>query len=203
MARRARSPLSSERGDRSKALRAREVLDQQPSMILGASARAAARHRAPAATSRRKKRSSRKSPCSTSTDRSPCAWPPPRARRRVRAVTGARPARTSPLLQHAQRLGLQSSGHVADLVEEERAAARPARSRPTRCCAAPVNAPRAWPNSSLSSSGSGHRRAVDRDERRRRAAPSAWMRARDQLLAGAGLAGDQHRASPAGSHAAR
>ena len=48
-----------------------------------------------------------------------------------------------------------AGGQLADLVEEERAAARPARSGPTRRASAPVKAPRSWPKSSLSSSVSG------------------------------------------------
>ena len=60
----------------------------------------------------------------------------------------------SPLLQHAQQLRLHRRRHVADLVEEERAAVgqlEAARALPI----APVNAPFSWPKSSLSSSVSG------------------------------------------------
>ena len=47
-----------------------------------------------------------------------------------------------PLLQEAQQLGLQAERQVADLVEEQRAAVRHARSCPRVCLTAPVNAPR-------------------------------------------------------------
>ena len=58
--------------------------------------------------------------------------------------------RISPRLEHAQQLGLQLERQLADLVEEQRAAAAPARTRPARRSSAPVNAPFSWPNSSLS-----------------------------------------------------
>ena len=58
---------------------------------------------------------------------------------------------------------------------------------------APVKAPRSWPNSSLSSSSAGQRRAVHLDERPA-AAPAARVDLpRDDLLARAGLAQQQHR----------
>ena len=98
-----------------------------------------------------------------------------------------------PLLQRAQQLRLQRERQLADLVEEQRAAV--GLHEQARCgwLRASVNAPRTWPNSSLSSSASGMRRAVDRDERPLAAPAARVERARDQLLAGAALAGDQHR----------
>jgi hypothetical protein len=45
------------------------------------------------------------------------------------------------LLQHAQQLHLRREVDVADFVEEQRAAFRPARTRPFLRCCAPVNAP--------------------------------------------------------------
>ena len=57
---------------------------------------------------------------------------------------------------------------------------------------APVKAPRSWPKSSLSSSVSGSAGAVDGDERAVRAAAAIVQGARDELLAGPGLALDQH-----------
>ena len=59
------------------------------------------------------------------------------------------------LLEEPQQLGLQRRHHLADFVEEHRAAV--GRSRAGRASAgrASVNAPRSWPNSSLSSSVSG------------------------------------------------
>jgi hypothetical protein len=55
-----------------------------------------------------------------------------------------------------------------------------------------VKAPASWPNSSLQQLRR-DRRGVERDEGPLRARRFAVQRARDQLLAGAGLAGDQHR----------
>ena len=64
---------------------------------------------------------------------------------------------------------------------------------PMRRAIAPVNAPFSWPNSSDSSRLLRDRRAIDRDERLARAVRAAVDVTRDHLLAGAGLAGDQHR----------
>ena len=58
---------------------------------------------------------------------------------------------------------------------------------------APVNAPRSWPNSSDSIRSRGNRRHVDGDERTVAPLAVVVQRARHQLLAGAGLAGDHHR----------
>ena len=63
---------------------------------------------------------------------------------------------------------------------------------PTRSRSAPVNAPRMAPNSSLSSSAGGDGRAIHRHERLRGALAEAVDHARHQLLAGAGLALDEH-----------
>ena len=65
--------------------------------------------------------------------------------------------------------------------------------RPRRCASAPVNAPFSWPNSSDSSRSAGIADGVERDEGLAGARAVLVQRARDQLLAGAGLAGDQHR----------
>ena len=46
------------------------------------------------------------------------------------------------LLEHAQQLDLHLERHLADLVEEDRAARRPARTGPRATCFASVNAPR-------------------------------------------------------------
>ena len=53
------------------------------------------------------------------------------------------------LLQHAQQAGLGVERHVADLVEEQRAAARLS-NLPGIARSAPVKAPFSWPKSSLS-----------------------------------------------------
>ncbi len=52
-------------------------------------------------------------------------------------------------LQDAQQLGLDGRRHLADLVEEERAAVGELEA-PFRLLTAPVNAPLSWPKSSLS-----------------------------------------------------
>ena len=59
---------------------------------------------------------------------------------------------------------------------------------------APVNAPRTWPNSSDSSSVSGIAAQLTLISGMARCALRVVDRARDQLLAGPGLAGDEHRA---------
>ena len=64
--------------------------------------------------------------------------------------------------------------------------------RPRWSWIAPVKAPRRWPNSSLSSRVSGQRGAVDGEERTLGARAGAVDAARHQLLAGAGLALDEH-----------
>ena len=46
------------------------------------------------------------------------------------------------LLEGAQELSLHRQGHLADLVEEERAAVAPARRGRAASASAPVNAPR-------------------------------------------------------------
>ena len=64
--------------------------------------------------------------------------------------------------------------------------------RPTRSVFASVNAPFTWPNSSLSNTPSERPPSVHRDERPRRARRDRVEPPRDDLLAGAVLAGDQH-----------
>ncbi len=54
------------------------------------------------------------------------------------------------LLQHAQELHLNGRAELADLVEEQRAATRAARSGPLARATAPVKAPRSCPKSSAS-----------------------------------------------------
>ena len=53
-------------------------------------------------------------------ERDRCWWP--RSRGRPPTARSARPAAGTPLLQHAQQLHLRRRRHLADLVEEERAA---------------------------------------------------------------------------------
>ena len=65
--------------------------------------------------------------------------------------------------------------------------------RPARLARASVNAPARVAEQLALEQRLGQRRAVDRDERPARAPPLLVQRARDQLLAGAALARDQHR----------
>ena len=65
---------------------------------------------------------------------------------------------------------------------------------PGLCSVAPVKAPRTWPNSSLSNSVSTTAEQLTVTKRRSRRGPGLVQRARDQLLAGAGLAGDERGA---------
>ncbi len=64
--------------------------------------------------------------------------------------------------------------------------------RPSLRSAAPVNAPFSWPNSSDSSSVSGQRRAVDRNERFPAPRRQIVDRFGDQFLPGAGFSLNQH-----------
>ena len=89
-------------------------------------------------------------------------------------------------------------GHRADLVEEQGAAATRARSGPARAPAAPVNAPRAWPNSSFSSSDSVSAAQFSATNGRAGARAAGVDGARRELLAGAGLAGNQDGAGRGG-----
>ena len=97
------------------------------------------------------------------------------------------------LLQRAQHLGLGLEAHVADLVEEERAAVGELElaAAPRH---APVKAPRSWPKSSDSISSSGM--AAQLTSTNGPVAPRGQGvdGARHQLLAGAVLAVDQHAA---------
>ena len=98
------------------------------------------------------------------------------------------------LLQHAQQLGLQGERHVADLVEEQRAAVGEPE---LAVAAAPLGA-------GIGAGGDaeelgfeqrvGNGGDVDADERPRRARAGGMDAVRQQLLAGTGLAEQQHRA---------
>ena len=104
------------------------------------------------------------------------------------------------VLDHAQDLLLERERHVADLVEEQRPARRPARTCPAARWSAPVNAPRSWPNSSLSSSVSGKAAQLTATNGRSPRPDAVVDRARDELLAGAALA---RRSAPAAGCAPR
>ena len=102
-------------------------------------------------------------------------------------------------LQHAQELHLQAHRHVADLVEQQRAAVRGLEQ-------ALVGAVRARERAFLVTEELrleqvlGHRAAVDRDERALLARARAMDRARHELLAGARFARDQHARVGARDH---
>ncbi len=97
------------------------------------------------------------------------------------------------LLQHAQQLALQGQRHVADLVEKQRAAlgdlqlARPALAR-----GAGEGARRGAEELGLQQAF-GNRRRVDADERLVGPRRGGMDGMREQFLAGAGLAEQQHR----------
>ena len=78
-------------------------------------------------------------------------------------------------LEHAQQLGLDRQRQLADLVEEQRAAVRRLE-QPAFAATAPVNAPRSWPNSSLSSQRLGIAAQLT-DTNGPSRAPDAWIAA--------------------------
>ena len=96
------------------------------------------------------------------------------------------------LLQHAQQLDLRRRRHLADLVEEQRAAVRQ-----LEAALPPIG--RAGEGALLVAEDFaleqrlGNRGAVDGDERKAGARAQLVDGLRDQLLAGARLAGDEHR----------
>ena len=104
---------------------------------------------------------------------------------------GAADRRERALLQHAQQLDLQRGGHVADLVEEERAAVGDLEQPRLILHRAGERAAHVAEQRALEQVVV-ERRAVLDDERLLRARPVIVDRARDQLLAGAALAVDEH-----------
>jgi hypothetical protein len=106
------------------------------------------------------------------------------------------------LLQRAQQLALQRQRHVADLVEEQRAAVGELElAVAALAVGAGVGAGRDAEELGLEQ-GLGHGGDVDADEGPRRAPAGGVDGLRQQLLAGAGLAQQQHRAV-GDRHAAR
>ena len=96
------------------------------------------------------------------------------------------------LLEHAEQLGLHRRRHLADLVEEQHAAAGlldPSRLRRDRAGERAALVAEQLRLEQLV----GKRRAVDGDERPVLAARSLVNEARDDFLAGARLAGEEHR----------
>ena len=94
-------------------------------------------------------------------------------------------------LEHAQQLRLQRERHLADLVEQQRAAIGRGEQAGVIVGRAGERALDVAEQLALEQL-LGQRRAVERDERLLRARARAVDRARDRALAGAGLAGDQH-----------
>src|SRR4051794_7585692 len=97
-----------------------------------------------------------------------------------------------PLLQDAQQLHLRRRLHLGNLVEEQRAAVRELEDADAAVLRAGEGAFLVAEDLALEQR-LGNRRAVDRHERERRARAQLVDGLRDQLLAGARLAGDQHR----------
>ena len=97
-----------------------------------------------------------------------------------------------PVLQHTEELGLHSGRQLADLVEEERPAAR-------HLEAPALELVRAGERAALVTEQLGfHKRvgqrgAIDGDERLLPAGTGVVDRVRDHFLAGTALTGDQHR----------
>ena len=88
-------------------------------------------------------------------------------------------------LQHAQQAGLRLGRHVADLVEEQRAAVGLLELAGRRAARAPVKAPVSWPNSSLSISSRGIAAMLSATNGPLAALAVVVQRARHQFLAGA------------------
>jgi hypothetical protein len=101
------------------------------------------------------------------------------------------PTRDLVLLQHAEELRLHRERHLADLVEQDRAAARRLE-EPTVVLARAGERPAPMAEELALEQRLRQGGAVDGDERSVRAWARAMDAARDELLAGAGLTLDQH-----------
>ena len=139
----------------------------------------------------RKYRSSRKWPALISACRSLLVAASTRASTVIRAGAADRLHRL--LLQHAQHLGLRLQAHVADFVEEDRAAVGDLELAPPVVDRAGEGAAHVAEQLAFDQL-LGNGRAVHLDERRRLAAAQRVDRAGDQLLARPVLAVDQHAA---------
>ena len=141
-------------------------------------------------TLRRKRRSGRKCAALDLALRAACSSP--RARARPRASRSCRrPARSAALRARAR----PSPASARSCRRPRRG--RASRRRPARTCrasaaVAPVNAPRTWPNSSDSISSSGTAEQFSSTKGARARASARVDGARDQLLARARLAVDEH-----------
>src|SRR5690606_10958787 len=96
------------------------------------------------------------------------------------------------LLEHAQELGLHRQGHVAHLVEEERAPAR-ALELAAALLRGPGEGPCLVAEELALDELAGHGRAIDLLERPGRPFRLAMDRASHELLASAALAAEDHR----------
>ena len=96
------------------------------------------------------------------------------------------------LLEHAQERRLHLGRHLADLVEEDRAGVRELEAPAAQTVRAGERA-LLVPEQLALDHALGERRAVDAHERPRGARARVVDQPRDQLLAGAGLAGDEQR----------
>src|SRR5580704_7167976 len=97
-----------------------------------------------------------------------------------------------PFLQHAQQPGLRLERHVADLVEKQSATLGLLEAPGTALSGTSEGAALVTEQLALDQLA-WDRRHVDRDKRRRPPLAEIMQSAGDQLLAGAALAGDQHR----------
>ena len=104
-------------------------------------------------------------------------------------------------LEEAQQLGLHVQANLADFVEEEGAARRAANHARERLVRAGEGAALVAEQLAIEQVA-GHGGAVERDEPRRAALRALMHGAGEQLLAGAGLAGDEH-GDVAGRHSPR
>ena len=120
-------------------------------------------------------------------------WSRRRCARRTATSSSPPTGRTVRSCSARRSFGCIVERHLADLVEEERAAAWPARTGPRASLRASVKAPCTWPKSSLSSSASGIAAQLTATKGRLLRRLRAMERARDELLARAALAGDEHR----------
>ena len=141
-------------------------------------------------TSRRYSRSSRKRPASTSARSSRLVADDDADVDAARDVLADAPQLA--FLNHAQHLGLRARRQLADFVEEQRAAVRLFEHAGALGDGAGERAARVAEQLGLDQVV-GQRRAVQRAERAVAARAAAMNRPRDQLLAAAALAVDQHR----------
>ena len=161
---------------------------EQRDVLAALAQRAAARSRPPAAGSRDPRGSG---PVSTSLRRSRLVAAMMRTSTRARSRTSRAAGSPRPAARAAAAPACPAC--VSPTSSRKIVPPSATSKRPFLSACAPVKAPRLWPKSSLSSSVSGSARAVLGDEALVLARPRVVDRARDQVLAGAGLAGDQHR----------